>query len=68
MLRTVKIESSVYDRLNAFRCKDETRSQAVDRLLSVWEGLHQVSGMMSGAAEFARWKAEQQKGTAPEVG
>lgn len=59
MLKTVKVTLEVYDRLEAFRGKHETFSQAVERLLVIREGLFTLSNVVSGVKVFGEWQDAQ---------
>jgi predicted CopG family antitoxin len=64
---TIKLHKDVYDRLCQFQCKKETFSQAVDRLLKVWEGFHSLSQVVGGMHEYADWKEKQRLGVATPI-
>ena len=56
MSKTVKLEDSVYNRLEDFRDKRETKSQAVDRLLTMQEGIVGLQNVLEGQINFQEWK------------
>lgn len=58
---SIKITEDVHDRLELFRDKRETFSQAIDRLLKVWEGFHSLSQVVGGMHEFADYKEQQRQ-------
>lgn len=59
MSRTIKVDNQVYEQLEQLRRKRETFSQAVDRLLKVYETLSQAVGIMEGQVSFIDWQREQ---------
>lgn len=61
MLKTIKVSPVVYARLENFRGKHETFSQAVDRLLVIREGLYTLSNVVSGTKAYGEWQDEQRK-------
>ena len=57
--KTVKLAEPVYNRLDAFRGKRETFSQAVDRLLTLLDKVGELRGLLEGQTEFAHFQEEQ---------
>ena len=48
MTKSIKLEDQVYDRLEAFRDKKETFSQAVERLLELPRRITELANIMEG--------------------
>ena len=48
MSKSIKLEDQVYDRLEAFRDKKETFSQAVERLLELPRRITELANIMEG--------------------
>ena len=60
---SIKVTEDVHARLCEFQGKKETFSQAIGRLLSVWEGFHSLSQTIGGMHEYADWKKKQAQKT-----
>jgi len=58
MKKTVKLEDHVYDSLHAFRDKDETFSDAIERLLSARVNTCQLLDVLEGQIKFREWQRE----------
>jgi len=59
MSKTIRLEDQVYTRLETFRGKRETFSEAVDRLLTMLEKVGELRDVLEGQAKFQEWKHEQ---------
>ena len=58
---SIKIDDEVYQKLDEFRGKRETFSQAIDRLLQLLSKVGQLRGIIEGQGNYAKWKAEQKE-------
>jgi predicted CopG family antitoxin len=58
MSKTIKLEDSVYLRLEGFRGKRETFSQAVDRLLKMLSKVGELRDVLEGAVAFEKGRQE----------
>ena len=65
---TVKLDRPVYDRLDAFRGKRETFSQAVERLLTLLDRVGELRAVLEGQIEYAEFKRKQLEKQAAAVG
>jgi predicted CopG family antitoxin len=65
MSKTIKLDDAVYDRLDAFQAKHETKSQAVDRLLTVLEKAGDMIDILEGRVSFEKGKRERLEQQAP---
>lgn len=54
MSKSVKLELSVYDRLEKFRGKKETFSAAVDRLLTLMEKMGELRNVIEGGINLRK--------------
>jgi len=58
MSQTVRLEAPVYDRLEQFRGKKETFSQAVNRLLDIRDGVATLTSTIEGMQAYAEYRAK----------
>jgi len=56
--KTIKLEDNTYEKLERFRGKRETFSQATDRLLDVHEALGRVEDIIAGGIAFREGQRE----------
>jgi len=56
MGKTIRLEASVYGRLEQFRDKRETYSDAVGRLLTIRDGLASLTRTIEGVTEYAEFQ------------
>ena len=56
MSKTIKLEDEVYDRLENFRDKRETYSQAVERLLELPTRIKELGSILEGQAKNPEFK------------
>jgi len=66
--KTVKLEEPVYNRLDQFRGKRETFSQAVERLLTLLDRVGELRSVLEGQIEYAEFKRKQLEKQAAAVG
>ena len=59
MSKTVKLEDDTYEKLNDFRRKDETRSQAVGRLLNINQALGQLEDILERQTRDRQLRADE---------
>ena len=59
MSKTVKLEDAVYNRLDTFQQKHETKSQAISRLLDMLEKVGELRSILEGQVNFREWQKEQ---------
>lgn len=59
MSKTVKLEDQVYTRLDDFRDKHETFSEAVERLLRARDDMCRLVDVLEGQIRFKEWQREQ---------
>jgi predicted CopG family antitoxin len=57
MSKTIKLEDQVYDKLDEFRGKHETYSQAVERLLALLSKVGELKSILEGQLNYAQFKA-----------
>lgn len=62
MSKQIRIEDHVYDKLEAFRDKRETFSEAVERLLGAWDEVRKLADILEGAAKFRESQKETKGG------
>lgn len=58
MGQTIRLSAPVYDRLERFRDKRETFSGAVNRLLTIRDGIASLTQTIEGVTEFAKYQKE----------
>jgi len=58
MSHTIRLEAPVYDRLEQFRGKKETFSQAVNRLLDIRDGIASLTSVIEGMESYAKFRAK----------
>lgn len=58
MSKPIRLEDHVYYKLDNFRDKNETRSQAVERLLGAWDEVRKLADILEGAAKFRESQEE----------
>ena len=61
MSKTIKLEDSVYTRLETFRNKRETFSASVDRLLDTSKRVGELLSQIEGSLKYAERQSEQLK-------
>jgi len=66
--KTIKLEEPVYNRLDQFRGKRETFSQAVERLLTLLDRVGELRSVLEGQIEYAEFKRKQLEKQAAAVG
>ena len=66
--KTIKLEEPVYHRLDQFRGKRETFSQAVERLLTLLDRVGELRSVLEGQIEYAEFKRKQLEKQAAAVG
>ena len=66
MSQTVRLEAEVYDRLEQFRGKKETFSQAVNRLLDIRDGVATLTNTIEGMHNYAEFRAKKLREITPE--
>jgi len=57
MSKTIKLEDQVYGKLDEFRGKHETYSQAVERLLELLSKVGELRSILEGQVNYAQFKA-----------
>lgn len=65
MSKTIKLEDSVYTRLENFRGKRETFSQAVDLLLTIRDKVGMLRDVLEGSIKFREFEANEPKKSPP---
>lgn len=68
MSKTIKLEDSVYYRLEGFRGKRETFSQAVDRLLEMLSKVGELRDVLEGAVAFEKGRQARLEKLVPKEG
>ena len=66
--KTIKLEQNVYDRLDRFQGKHETKSQAVERLLTLLDRVGELRAVLEGQIEYAEFQKKQLEKQAAAVG
>ena len=56
MPRNIQLSDEVYTRLESFRGKRETFSEAVDRLLSLLGKVGELRMILEGSVKYDEWK------------
>jgi len=56
MRKTIKIDEKVYLKLDDFRDRHETFSEAVERLLAAQDMALQLASILEGQFKFQEWK------------
>lgn len=65
---TVKLARPVYDRLDRFRGKRETFSQAVERLCTLLDRVGELRAVLEGQIEYAEYQKRKLEQQAAAVG
>lgn len=63
MSKTIKLEEQVYSKLEEFRDKRETFSEAVERLLELPQGIFNLVNVLEGSIAFSEKQRDQLKKT-----
>ncbi len=61
MRKTIKIEDSTYDKLEEFRGKRETFSDAIDRAMGIAADARALVALAKTNPEYQAWKAKHDK-------
>lgn len=61
MSKSIKISEEVYERLEQFRDKRESFSQAVERLLDMVDRLGELREVLGGPVKFREWEREKSR-------
>lgn len=56
MRKTIKIDEQVYNKLDDFRDRHETFSEAVERLLAAQDMVRQLASILEGQLKFQEYK------------
>lgn len=59
MPRNIQLQDDVYTRLETFRGKRETFSEAVNRLLTLLSKVSELRDVLEGGIKYEEWKEEQ---------
>lgn len=59
MPKNIQLSDSVYARLDGFRGKRETFSEAVGKLLTLMEKMGELTNILEGGVRYEDWKREQ---------
>jgi len=62
MSKTVKLDDATYDKLERFRGKRETFSEAVERLLNIRDALGKLEDILEGQVRFREEQREKLEG------
>ena len=68
VLKDIKVEEQVYHKLDDFRAKHETFSQALDRLLTLMARMGEVKDILEGGVKYEEWRESELEKARQKVG
>lgn len=68
MAKNIQLSVEVYNRLESFRGKRETFSEAVDRLLTMLEKVGELRDILEGQIEYAKFRKDKLEEPAADIG